>query len=656
MVEKQSIVWELGEEELLLPGLVNSALDANEKIKYYFTLLQTSREKARNPHLEFPSLKTERENAGEDAKLDKVVSGSLKKGYDTYAIPFAEEILSRIWSCMEEMLKPLQVAGVNEGKEFEARLERLMHSITEPEAEYSAGDTGFLKGDFIRVLTSGDREKGDSLHILVMDVHKALNRMQEELAVENITGAKSYLVEEEDRELIIYFMSGVNRTTPLKFEHPGLGTTATRTAGKLVIQNDIGETEAHVLVINVRELETSVTYTDVHLQRLLFFQSLFEGKGISWADTVSRPAGEKFEDKIYHLSVGIFRAKDREELKSFLTFLGSKIVFLIDWNRARKSLRNFMRNADCIKVLHWAAEKEYGHRAFLILGGEQLIFGALELASRAPLPYGEQLYQIIGRERTIEYFEWVLQRASKGLLTGEPLLLIQDEIRAGLLRCFHSAEQDIMEICSEHASLIVETAGVIRDSLLHITYKEDSSFVLRNLKRAKGWESQADEFVNRIRTISKKTEDAGLFVRLISHMDDAIDALEDAVFSVSLIPQVGISRKILKSLETMAETVLESSRNFLKTVYAYQCGTRICTLNEMQAFFRSTAQVISLERNCDEAFREANRIIFEESVDFKETMLARDIAGKIEEASNSLMLAAFTIRERAFEVHIWDGY
>jgi hypothetical protein len=409
-------------------------------------------------------------------------------------------------------------------------------------------------------------------------------------------------------------------------------------------------------VFNVRGLEISVTYTDIHLRRLLFFQNLFEGTGTSWEDTISKAAVEKFEDKLYHLLVGRFRAKDREELKSFLALLGSRIVFLIDWNRARKSLRNFMLNADCVKVLRWAAKNEYGHRAFLILGGEQLIFGALELAYRAPLPYGEPLYQIIGSERTTEYFQWVLQRASKGLLAGESLLLIQDEIRAELLRYFHSAEQDLLEICSEHASLIVETAGVVRDSLLYIAYKGDPNFVLRNSKRAKIWESQADEFVNKIRTISKRIENAEFFEKLIFHMDDVIDALEDVVFFATLIPSVNISRNILESLEKMAGIVLKSSREFLKTVYAYQCSTRICTLDEMQAFFRSTAQVISLERICDEAFREANRIIVEESTDFKEAMLARDLARKIEEASNSLMLAAFTIRERAFEVHVWEGY
>lgn len=655
MVEKKSIVKELGEEALLLPELVNSALTANDRIKYYFTLLQTAREKAENPQLEFPSLRTEREEAEEEnEKFDRVVSETLKKGHDTYIVPFTEEIVSRIWGCMDEMLKPLLATCRAEGDVFEARLKELKRSRTEIEAEIPDREPGILRGDFIRALTSVDRGKGDSLHILVMDIHKALNRMQEELAVENLNEAKVYLVAEEDRELITAFMSGVNRTFSLKFEHPGLGTTATRIAGKLMIQNDIGETEAHVLVVNVRGFEASVTYTDIHLQRLLFFQSLFEETGMSWEDTISRAAGE-FENGLYHLAVGRFRAKDRENLKDFLVLLGSRIVFLIDWNRARKSLRNFMRNADCVKVLRWAAENECGHRAFLILGGEQLIFGALELAYRAPIPYGEPLYQIIGRERTNEYFQWVLQRASKGLLSGEPLLLIQDEIRAELLRYFHSAEQDLIEICSEHASLIVETAGVVHNSLLYIAYKGDPNFVLRNSKRAKVWESQADEFVNRIRAISKRIENAGFFEKLIFHMDDIIDALEDAVFFSSLILPVVKSQRILESLEKMAGIVLESSREFLKTIYAFQCSTRICTPDEMQVFFGSVARVISLEEICDDAFREAHRVILEESTDFKEAILARDIARKIEDASNSLMLSAFTIRERAFEVHAWEG-
>ena len=175
-LKKKSIVWELGEEELLLPELVNFALTANDRIKYYLTLLQTAREKAEHPQLKFPSLTTERENVGEEnSKFDRVVPEAFKKEQNTYFVPFAEEILSRIWGCMDEMLKPLLSTGRVEGMEFEARLKELKSQGVEIEAGISARESGILRGDFIRDLTSGDRGKDDSLHILVMDIHRILN-------------------------------------------------------------------------------------------------------------------------------------------------------------------------------------------------------------------------------------------------------------------------------------------------------------------------------------------------------------------------------------------------------------------------------------------------------------------------------------------------
>ncbi len=88
MTEKKSILKELGEEELLLPELVNAALAANERIKYYFTLLQTAQSRALHPDREFSSLKKEREIAGvENALLDSVVQGAEGLGSGTYRIP-----------------------------------------------------------------------------------------------------------------------------------------------------------------------------------------------------------------------------------------------------------------------------------------------------------------------------------------------------------------------------------------------------------------------------------------------------------------------------------------------------------------------------------------------------------------------------------------
>ena len=132
------------------------------------------------------------------------------------------------------------------------------------------------------------REKGDSFHLLVMDIHKALNKLQLHISQELVDGASVYGVTKDDKKMVKAFMQGLNETAKLKFEHEGLDTTATRSGENLIIQNDIGTTDAHVLVVRVNNMRITMTYTDIHIQRLLFFQSLFEKYKVEWNDTVSR--------------------------------------------------------------------------------------------------------------------------------------------------------------------------------------------------------------------------------------------------------------------------------------------------------------------------------------------------------------------------------
>ena len=105
-------------------------------------------------------------------------------------------------------------------------------------------------------------------------------------------------------------MDGLNRTSPLKFDHPGLGTTATEHNGQLLIQNDIGTTDAHVLVVRVRELSTTVTYTDIHDARLKFFKSLFEAFDVTWEGTEQRQS-DKLSSGQYLLATGSYEGSKR---------------------------------------------------------------------------------------------------------------------------------------------------------------------------------------------------------------------------------------------------------------------------------------------------------------------------------------------------------
>ena len=252
---------------------------------------------------------------------------------------------------------------------YEQRLEKLVSEVP-----FLVEDR--ITGPSIAWITSAQQTEHDSLHLLIMDLHKELNRLQQQIATESIDGACVYGVHEGDRPLIRAFMAGLNRTKELKFDHPGLGTTATRTGDKLVIQNDIGMTEAHVLVVHVEGERVTLTYTDIHIARLVFFQNLFDCFEVRWDDSLSKRASG-LREEMYHLCQGTYEAKDRADLEAYLSFLGSRLVFLIDWNRARKRLRKFAPRRICLQVLRWAADHDYGHMGFLTLGGEQLIFEAL---------------------------------------------------------------------------------------------------------------------------------------------------------------------------------------------------------------------------------------------------------------------------------------
>ncbi|MDK2830273.1 MAG: hypothetical protein PWQ75_25 [Methanolobus sp.] len=648
MVEKKTIIKELGENELLLPGLVNTALIANDKIKYYFTLLQTAKEKAEHPESELSDLRVERITAGEkDAELDTIVSSTVKLDNGKFIIPQSCRILNSIYYCIEEMIRPFTISGRNEGTKFSSRFRELSRYLPEP-------DSRVISEEDIFKITSGNRDHGDSIHILVMDLHKALNALQGEIAAEVVDGASTYMLTGDDKSLVKAFMRGLNRTAPLKFGHPGLGTTATRSEQKLLIQNDIGETDAHVMVIDVREMDVSITYTDVHMPRLLFFQSLFDKHRVKWQDTLSKSGKDKFEDRIYHLSIGKYTASDMEDLEAFLEHLGSRIVFLIDWNKARKQLRNFMRNRDCIQVLKRAAENEKGHRGFIVLGGKQLIFEALEIASKIPMRYGEPLHQVIGREKTMEFFEWVLEKSTTGLLEKQTHLFIQDEIKAELLRYFHSAHQDLMELCSEHASLMVEMATTVHDSLLYIQYGEDDKLIKRNAVRAKKWENDADELVTRVRSLSRRIEVAEFFTTLIIVADDVVDYLEEAIFMTTVAGNTIKSKNISTCLYSMARLSLKGCQEFLKALYASQYVSHSYTQEEMQNFLKSVNFIFDIEEECDDALRTTKTTILAESIDFREAYVALDIAANIEEATNSLMKASFTIKDNIFEeLNLW---
>src|SRR5262249_25818450 len=274
MPGKVAIIEQIGERGLLLPEFIARGLAANDRVKYYLTLLQSAQARAQAPQEPLPNLRVQRETSGVgDPSLDRVVEASVDRGNQTSYIPGACVIIDRLFWELRRVLSALEAAGparpdLNERASlYKRRLEELNASVP-----CCADD--LVTETTINGLASLSRNGHDTVHQLIIDLEGELGGLQSEVAPENVDGAHTFGLMESDRAMVSAFMAGVRETAGLKFEHPGLGTTAARDGAWLSIQNDLGSTEAHVVVLHVAELAVAITYTDIHRARVRFFQDL----------------------------------------------------------------------------------------------------------------------------------------------------------------------------------------------------------------------------------------------------------------------------------------------------------------------------------------------------------------------------------------------
>lgn len=644
MTAKTQIVDLLGERALVLPALLTAALVANERAKYILSLLQMAASQAENPQATAPSLRQEREACGlAEPGLDRVIARAEHDGRGHYHIPGAQRLIALLDDALRAMIAPLGVAAkdapdaAQRHARFAERLERLIEARP-------AVDEELLSGEMIAALTSGRPKAGDGFHLLVMDLHKELNRLQGAVSTMDIAGAKAYGLAEPDRAAVAAFMAGVKRTAPLKFDHPGLDTIAARANDALLIQNDIGTTEAHVLVIRVTGLRVSVTYTDIHLPRLRFLQALCEGTGIHWEDIRSRQASGIGDADLFYLAFGEVAVADVAALGAVLERLGSRIVFLIDWNKARKRLGLLVPNEAAVDILGWAAAQEVGHRGFLELGGERLVYDALEQAVKTPLRYGEPLHAMIGDDVARDYLRFVLQITATGLLQGQSEALIRDRVRAELFSHFRSAEQRFLVECADHAEIVAQLASGLRAALRR-GGTERAEALAQHAVRAKLWESRADTVVKELRSTVRRIAGTEVFCRIVETADDAADHLEDAAFLAQLLFGSARPDALPEPLLVLADLLADGAQAFRRTMEQAQYVRRGGEREAVQRFLETAERVVTVEHQTDERERAVMTMLMSATLDCRQLHMLSAIAHHLEAAADALLRASLKLRD-----------
>ncbi|MEJ6008202.1 DUF47 family protein [Paucibacter sp. AS339] len=644
-MQKSDAVASLGQHSLLLPAWVKTALLANDRLKLCLTVLQAAANHAMAPKEALPDLRHEMAAASLDAAWLREMPAQASREGEDVLLPELPRLAAQLAEDLALMARPLLQTETDK-----ATRERVAHWT----ARLEAVQDEVLSPALLRSLSHGHRAKhgeaaDDSLHLLVMDLHKQLNQLAASLASELIDGAHVWALEDIDRPRVAAFMRGLQRTAPLKFDHPGLDTAATRDGERLLIQNDIGTNDAHVLVLQVQGLSISLTYSDLHKTRFEFFQAQLAAYGAQWSVPEARVSARLNQGEAYQLGSARFEAEDEAQLLWMLEGVASRIVFLIDWNRARKRLLNFVGKREAIAVLAEAARLEVGHMAWLKAGGERMLFEAMQALGADAFRIGDRLDEVLGESGAQAFLIEVLRLASHALLQNQPSALVADEARLLLARQLQQRAPEF-DLLAEHAAYCQTLAEGISQALAH-GWEHDKEAAAKLAQRAKTWERQADHLVMQARERARRQPRWAPFAGLLQTADDAADALEECAFLLSLIADhhhQGWNRELRDLLSQLAQAVLHATQEQVKAVAVARGLNAASEAAEHDEFVAATWQVLRAERQCDELLRAAKRCMAAELSNAAALMLVNDLANQLELASDRLLNAAYAMRELVF--------
>jgi uncharacterized protein Yka (UPF0111/DUF47 family) len=622
---KTRIIEELGQGDILLPKLVAEGLAANDRIKVRMSALQAAAHHARDPDRPASDLSVESRTAGiAPAAIATLIGGAHMIGQDRLAAPNLAKLMKEIQDDAAAMIRAVDAGAPDEGRKANARLDTirsagLLEAVSEIEIARIARLTGLTE------------TAGDSLHRLVMDLHKQLNKLAASCSEEALDGAHVFGLHGEDRAAVAAFMKGLNATRGLKFNHPGLDTTATRAGGRLLIQNDIGTTDAHVVVIAVKKNAVTVTYTDVHLARAKFFISLFDKFEATWSGLDRHTAAGLGEENSFYLVTGQFQADHAADRNEFLAAVGAALVFLIDWNKARKLLRSWVAKDDAARILEWAARHRIGHRGFLELGGNELLGSAVRNAAPSRIGFGERLDQALGRAAPIDFLKAAMRASTEALLAGRSVRTVRDQIEADLVRHLERVDGALLAAVLRQTGLAHDLVTAIARHVAALRAGQPADGKLL-AERCAAIEQKADRIALESRMEVDRLDARPVIGQLVDRVEEAIDELEQAAFIASLLPELSDPALLasLAELCVVAATAAETVASGVAASMDVPEGQRIDSEDALAAVSR----LIDSEHEADARERATTTLVFRGGFDVATSLAVIELARAIERATD----------------------
>jgi len=188
---KARIVEHLGQSAIILPALVREGLAANDRAKVRMAALQAAVQHAHNPASAPADLSAECRAAGVDAMSTQSLVGDARTSADgTVVVPGLAELTSALEGDIRAMIRAVEANDASASKIAADRLSAIKKQFPVSN-KIEAGQVAKMIA-----VPSGD---ADSLHRLIMDLHKTLNRLAASCAEEVAAGAHAHGLGPDDR-------------------------------------------------------------------------------------------------------------------------------------------------------------------------------------------------------------------------------------------------------------------------------------------------------------------------------------------------------------------------------------------------------------------------------------------------------------------------
>ncbi|MBN1444124.1 MAG: hypothetical protein JXA90_15545, partial [Planctomycetes bacterium] len=377
--------------------------------------------------------------------------------------------------------------------------------------------------------------------------------------------------------------------------------------------------------------------------------SMLEPYQPEWKQLAMRSSEDLEEGERFYVLRGAIEVATPAAKERVLEGVGSRLVFLIDWNKARKRLRNFLPNRVAVSVLENAARMEVGHMAFLKMGGDELIYQALDVAATEYLRHGEPFHTAVKNPIAIDCFTEILKICREGIDAEDSIQVVRDRIVASLTQAFMSKIRGNLGACRKQAGLVVESALTLEQILRFFRLrKESQEFYHRSRERIAGWENEADDILNRVRR-KESQKPSGLPVRELSgSVDDALDNIDQAAYYLDGLRYRTKEADAIRALSDTSAILVRCAQEFYKALSAASEASSRRSQEDLPEFFESIGRLDQLTKKKNARQREFLETIFEMSEHSGLVARLREIEGRISVAVDSLSSAGFLLYDSIF--------